>query len=452
MAHLTEQERARIVSLLAERRSLRQIALDLGKSPSTIKREIRKRSVASEETGRFVHYNPCAKRRKCDVHGLCSDCGKRRGKCSLCAVGCWPICKERVEETCPRLSRPPYVCNGCRDRGTCTLRKTVYRSDAAQEGYRRTLVESRQGANLTEKELESLRSFLVARMKATRQSLHAIAAGNPAEMTVSEKTIYRYHALGIFRVGESAFPRKPRLKPRKAKPQPHLVDGKCREGRTYEDYKAFVAANGHAAVVQMDSVEGVKGGKVLLTLHFAACHLQLAFIRDRNTAASVAEVFAWLRDTLDDDFARLFPVILTDNGTEFSDPGALEKDADGVKTTRVFYCLAMASWQKAECERNHEEIRRVLPKGRPLDGLTQEDVNLVMSHVNSYPRKSIADKTPFDLFEAIYGKGILARLGIRRIPQEYVTLHPRLLGDKCVVPQTTILDLVAGAKGKKKGK
>lgn len=454
MAHLREQDRARIVSLLAERRSLRQIAQELGKSPSTIKREILKHRERSEKTGRFVHYNPCANCRSCDVHGLCAECAWRRRKCSLCRVGCWRICKAFVEDACPALSRPPYVCNGCPKINTCNRAKMIYMSDVAHAAYRQTLVESRQGANLTEAELASLRDFLVPRMKATRQSLHAIAAGNPAEMTVSEKTIYRYHAQGIFRIGESAFPRKPRLKPRKAKPQPHLVDGKCRIGRTFDDYKAFVAANGDAAVVQMDSVEGRKGGKVLLTLHFVACHLQLAFIRDRNTAASVAEVFAWLRDTLGDDFARLFPVILTDNGTEFSDPGALEKNADGVKTTSVFYCLAMASWQKAECERNHEEIRRILPKGRPLDGLTQDDVNLVMSHVNSYPRKSLNGMTPFDIFETIFGKGILAKLGISRIPPDKVTMRPQLLGDKCVVPQTTFLDVLAatGRNANKKGK
>ena len=447
MAHLTEQERARIVSLLAERRSLRQVAMELGKSPSTVAREILKRRVRSEETGRFVHYNPCARRRKCDVGGLCPDCARRRARCSLCAAGCWKVCGEFVEEACPRLSRPPYVCNGCRDRNTCGLTKMFYRSDTAQSAYRQTLVESRSGANLTEGELASLRGFLVPLMRAARQSLHAIAANNRAEMTVSEKTLYRYHALGVLRVGESAFPKKPRLKPRKAKPRPHLVDGKCRAGRTYDDYRAFVAKNGDAAVVQMDTVEGVRGGKVLLTLHFVCCHLQLAFIRDRNTAASVAEVFSRLRDTLGEDFARLFPVVLTDNGSEFSDPDSLEKDEDGAATTRVFYCLAMASWQKAECERNHGEIRRVLPKGRPLDGLTQKDVNLVMSHINSYPRKSIGDRTPFELFEAIYGEGMLAKLGISKIPPNEVTLRPQLLGDKCVVPQTTILEGLARSGG-----
>ena len=114
-----------------------------------------------------------------------------------------------------------------------------------------------------------------------------------------------------------------------------------------------------------------------------------------------------------------------------------------MKTTNIFYCLAMASWQKAECERNHGEIRRILPKGRPLDGLTQDDVNLVMSHVNSYPRKSLNDMTPFDVFETLCGKGILAKLGISRIPQDKVTLRPQLLGDKCVAPQTTFLDALA---------
>lgn len=447
MAHLTEEERARMASLLAARRSMRQIAQELGKSPSTVKREILKRRERSVETGRFVHYNPCAKCRECGEKGLCGDCLWRRRKCSLCHVECWNVCGKFVEYVCPSLSRPPYVCNGCPDRGTCNRTKMIYRSDAAQADYRRTLVESRQGANLAEGELDALAGYLVPQMKATRQSIHAIMANNPSEFTVSEKTIYRYHSLGLIRVGESAFPRKRRLKPRKAKPQPHLVDRKCREGRTYGDYREFVARNGDVATVQMDTVEGVKGGKVLLTLHFVNCRLQLAFIRDRNTAASVAEVFAWLRDTLGEDFGRLFHVILADNGTEFSNPSALENDADGAKTLNVFYCLPMASWQKGACERNHEEIRRILPKGRQLDGLAQNDVSLAMSHVNSYPRPSLGDKSPIEMFESIYGKGILAKLGIRKIPPNEVTLKPQLLGEKCIAPQTTILEGLAQKKG-----
>ncbi len=60
-------------------------------------------------------------------------------------------------------------------------------------------------------------------------------------------------------------------------------------------------------------------------------------------------------------FARLFPVILTDNGSEFSNPAAIESDDDG-RLTSVFYCKAYASYQKPHVERNHEFIRTLIPE------------------------------------------------------------------------------------------
>ena len=48
----------------------------------------------------------------------------------------------------------------------------------------------------------------------------------------------------------------------------------------------------------MDSVEGRKGGKVLLTIYFRNSSLMLAFIRDNNTAKSVTEIFDWLYEQL----------------------------------------------------------------------------------------------------------------------------------------------------------
>jgi len=41
----------------------------------------------------------------------------------------------------------------------------------------------------------------------------------------------------------------------------------------------------------MDTVEGKKGGKVLLTLHFVNCSFLLAFIRDHNDAQSIIDIF-----------------------------------------------------------------------------------------------------------------------------------------------------------------
>ena len=65
--------------------------------------------------------------------------------------------------------------------------------------------------------------------------------------------------------------------------------------------------------------------------------------------------------------------------------------------------------------------------------LTQEQINLVMSHLNSYPRPSLNGKTPYDVFVEEFGeegKQFLSNLGIMRIPADEVTLHPFLLGQK----------------------
>ena len=56
-----------------------------------------------------------------------------------------------------------------------------------------------------------------------------------------------------------------------------------------------------------------------------------------------------------------------------------------------------------------------------------------MSHLNSYPRPSLGGKTPYDVFVEEFGdegKRFLDRLGIVRIPQDQVTLHPFLFGRK----------------------
>ena len=108
------------------------------------------------------------------------------------------------------------------------------------------------------------------------------------------------------------------------------------------------------------------------------------YIRDTNTSASVTEVFNSIRTVLDDDFAKVFPLLLSDRGTEFTNPSAVEiNTVTGEIQCRLFYCDPQQTNQKSRCERNHEYIRYILPKGTSFDQLTQKDVDLVMNHVNS---------------------------------------------------------------------
>ena len=108
-------------------------------------------------------------------------------------------------------------------------------------------------------------------------------------------------------------PRSCRLRPRKRKSMERKIDPKCRVGRTYDDFQLFLKENPDIGVVEMDTVEGKKGGSVLLTLHFISSSFMLAFLRDRNTAQSVQDIFESLYSLLGkEQFQRLFPVLLGD--------------------------------------------------------------------------------------------------------------------------------------------
>ena len=437
---LTDSDRLAIETGLRSGKTVYNIAKALSRPVTTITREIRARAVESDKGAAYRVTNRCAFKMECERREVCAHClydGRRQ--CKFCRQ-CNTHCPAFVEQRCGRLDYPPFVCNGCADERRCVLRKRYYLHGKAQENYETILSESRTGANVTEGELLAF-DALLRDLTAKGQSVHAAMASNPDRFTVSEKTVYRYINGGLLSTKRHNLPRACMIKPRKGKGVEHRVDKTCRVGRTWDDYLKFVEEHPGVRVVEMDTVEGVKGGKVLLTLIFNPFNFMLAFLIDAKTSACVLGVFASIVDMLKERygdgwrevFARLFPVLLTDNGSEFSNPAAIEFDDDG-RLTSVFYCKAYASYQKPHVERNHEFIRLVLPKATayteptPFDGLTQDKVSLMMSHVNSYVRDGLGDRTPYDLFTAEFGEDVAALFGIVRVAASDVTLKPSLLG------------------------
>ena len=127
-------------------------------------------------------------------------------------------------------------------------------------------------------------------------------------------------------------------------------------------------------------------------------------------------------------FNRLFPVILTDNRSEFSNPKELEyREKHPYTRTKVFYCDPSSPYQKGACEVNHELIRRILPKESSFDDLTQEDIFLMMNHINSYKRKKLNNRSPYDAFSFYYGEDLLKKLGCSPVAAENIILKPKLL-------------------------
>ena len=429
MAHLTTEDRSKLEFMLKQHYSLINIAKELDKHCSTISREIKKHAVPTRKVFYGRLDNCCIHKKGCKITYLCerdiSACN--RDSCSFCKH-CNDLCSEFVEEKCQRLTIPPYVCNGCELERYCVLRKKYYIACKAQKEYKEVLVQVRTGANISEQELLYIDNFFSPLLK-NGQSIHHIFAKNMNAMICSEKSIYRYVNGSLLKARNLDLPRVVRIKQRKTKPVIHKIDPACYIKRTYEDYKNFIKENPDVQIVEMDSVEGVKGGKVLLTLHFKGlCDFMLAFIRDCNNAQTVIDIFENLYSTLKPDlFKKLFKCILTDRGSEFTNPTALEIAPDGTKRSNIFFCDPQASWQKPNVELNHELIRRILPKGTSFNNLTQSDINLMMNHINSYGREKLNYKSPMEALSSLFGQEVLDLLDAKLISPNEIVIHPKLL-------------------------
>lgn len=324
--------------------------------------------------------------------------------------------------------KPPYACNGCREVKKCTLTKTVYDALEAHRQATEKISQSRSGILSTEGEIARLNEILVPLVK-QGQSIHQIYLNHKDELMCSEKTLYNYVDGCLFDIRNIDLPRKVKYRPRYKKPE-LKVDRGCRVGRNYHDYEVYMEKHPDTAVVQMDSVIGSKGGKVLLTIYFVNVSLMLGFLREANTSQSVIDIYDGLYQKLGPSgFTRLFPVILTDNGSEFSNLKKIEHGPEerGFQRTRIYYCNPSAPYQKAEIEVGHEFIRRIVPKGKSFDELTQEDVERMMDHINSYQRKKLNGKSPYEAFCFYYGEELAQKLGCQKVTAGDINLTPGLL-------------------------
>ncbi len=258
------------------------------------------------------------------------------------------------------------------------------------------------------------------------QSVNQVYINHPDILYFSKTEFYHLIDKGVFSFRNIDLPRKVKYKPRK--------NGSKRVNRTYKDYLAFVELHKEKdiSIVQMDTVEGIKGGKCFLTLLLVQYNLMFIFLIDSQTIQCVSKVFEWIRDTIGiEEYKRIFEIILTDNGHEFFDPEYLELDSNTKEQiSHVFFCDPSASYQKGAIEKNHEYIRYILPKGSSFDELTQEDCNILMSHINSVPRDSLRGATPYQ--ESLYflKEDLLTKLGVISIHPDEVSLSTDLLKKK----------------------
>ena len=330
--------------------------------------------------------------------------------------------------TCPLLDKAPFVCNGCpKRRQNCGYQKFFYLAKQAQKQYEQTLVESREGTPLNSQTFWDMDKVISEGVKKGQHIYHILKTHN---LDVSSSTVYRHIRKGYLAIAPIDLARAVKFKERRKSNLPSIPK-EDKKGRSYEDFLNYLVLNQLNSWLEMDTVMGRTGGKILLTFNLSFCNFIFARLLDNKTALEVTKNLYDIKNSLhqaDKDFCQLFPVILTDNGGEFARVDDIEMDVRG--ESKLFFCDPNRSDQKGRIEKNHTLIRDILPKGTSFDNLTQEDINLVCSHVNSVKRAALNGKSAYELFAFTYGEAVPKLLGISKIPAEDVCQSSTLLQHK----------------------
>ena len=427
-SRLEFEKRCAIEKFLNAGMSLSWIATETGLQVSTVSREVKRNRRDDGCTKHKYTTHICKHRRNCAVRALCKEKHCRRRRCSTCdVILCANLCQYYEKEVCTRTERAPYVCNGCASALGCALHRYRYDAKCAQRSADSRLKDARTGINCTEEDFGRIINIVKPLLK-QGLGLDAIWCAHKDEIMISKRTFYRWADLGLG-VCNMDLPKKVSYRPRKktqveCTPRPDLA------GRTYKDFSEL-SEEVRASAFEMDCIEGLRADKkVILTLLHRRSHFQFGILLERHTSECVVFALNWIESMCDGRFKKLFSVILTDRGHEFSDIKGMEKGQGGKKRCSVYFCDPQRPDQKAQCERAHVDVRKVLPKKRTsFDVLTSWDIATVFSHVNSVPRPSLGGVAPIVLAMALFPKSFFEELGLSIIATIDICLKPSLLDD-----------------------
>lgn len=384
--HMTFDDRIEIQECLNKGMSFKAIAKRIGKDPTTISKEVKKHFI--------IHTNSFT----------------------------------NTDECCPKLLKAPFVCNGCEKRSysSCRYSKRRYFAKQAQKDYEELLSDSREGIPLCKEEFYKTEKIISDAINRGQHIYHILST---YDLPTSKSSVYRHINKGYYSISTLALPRAVKFKPRHSKLN-EFVPKWAKNGRTYKDFLEYVEENNVPNYVEMDTIIGRIGGKVILTLHFNSPDFMVGILLENKTAAEASSKILELKARLRKfgfHFGSIFPIILTDNGGEFSNVSAFENDEKGLRETLLFFCEPNAPYEKPHIEKNHTLFRDIVPKGSSFDSFTQDTVNLIFSNGNAIKRNAFNGKSAYDMFTFTYSTELAKALGISFIEAENVVQSPKLL-------------------------
>jgi IS30 family transposase len=288
----------------------------------------------------------------------------------------------------------------------------------------RRSTESRAGVDLTEDEAKALTEAVRAGL-AKGQSIHHIFESS--DLPCSERSFYRYVENQDIPIKSIDLHKKVKYKKRKrVKPPAHNTG--FFTGHEYSDYLALPEED-RAIVTEVDTVHGKKGDrKCILSLHRADLHFQIYILLPSCTMQSTVDALDWLEELCDGHFNELFGLLLMDRGSEFDDISGIEMSAftEG-RRCAAYFADPNRPDQKGACEKNHVELRKIIPKGTSLQGMDPVTLARICSHVNSSIRKGCGNASPLQLAALCAPPGLLDKLGLQLIPPQEVIAAPNIL-------------------------
>ena len=156
----------------------------------------------------------------------------------------------------------------------------------------------------------------------------------------------------------------------------------------------------------------------------------VGLLLENKSAAEAASKITELKKNLKKsrfNFGEIAPILLTDNGGEFSIASAFENDAEGNLESHMFFCEPCSPHEKAHIEKNHTLLRDIVPTGTSFNEFTQDTVNLILSHVNSVKRKQINGKSEYEMFAFSYSEELANALGVSKVEATEVVQSTSLL-------------------------
>jgi IS30 family transposase len=404
MARLNYDDILYIYKLISIDYSALEISKELNVNPSTIYRLLKEnryirqigKSFRSYKFKNCIHMNQCRK----TIKACPSDCDRY------------------VKKVCPLLQSFPFICNFCIKRKGCVKEQYIFNPDQVYKERQERLRESRRSIKISSKELKTFNQWFSPLIK-NGIGIETLYHSYPDEFPASTSTVRRWINHGHLSVRRIDLRRavKYRVKKQYSRKRPYLYDPLVKYGHTHSFFLEHIKTIPEPSIMEFDTVHGQKSDKAkLLTMYHRQSHFQIGILIKDNHALTVKKALLNMQVLLGDDFPKIFEIILADNGFEFDElmNASISKDT-GEVLSHVYYAKPYCSGDKGGCERNHEFFRYFIPKGKSIQNLTQSDVDIMFSQINSYPRKSLNWQCPIDLFKKKFSARVINKLNYQKV-------------------------------------